>query len=92
MTRERSTQLRARFPMPGGRLRVVWWISNPTLSLDELVEDATDDLRDVLVDEHLQLVGHEAWHITSRWTLVVDLDVEAWLDTRRDASRRSTTT
>lgn len=94
MTRERSTQLRARFLQPGGHLRVVWWISNTSLRLDQLAADAADDLRDVLVDERLTLATDEAWHVAdsdgSSW-LVLDAEARAWLDPRRDTSRRSTT-
>jgi hypothetical protein len=93
-TGARATQLRARFVQPAGQLLVVWWISNTSLRLDELVDDARDELRDVLVDEHLQL-GREAWHVAENgdgtsW-LVLEASAHGWTDPRRDASRRSTT-
>jgi len=91
---KRATQLRARFLQPGGHLRVVWWISNTSLRLDELVDDAAPDLRDVLVDLRLTLATAESWHVAASdgasW-LVVDADAVAWLDERRDLRRRSTT-
>jgi hypothetical protein len=91
----RATQLRARFLQPGGNLRVVWWVSNTGLALDALAEDARDELRDALVDEHLQAAGPEAWRTSASaggptW-LVVDVHTRAWSDPRRDQTRRATT-
>jgi hypothetical protein len=93
--RTRRTQLRARFVQPGGHLRVIWWISDTGLALDALADDARDDLRDVLVDEHLQAAGVEAWRISAAaggpsW-LVVDVPVRSYADPRRDRIRRATT-
>lgn len=95
MTRgDRSTQLRAKFVKPGGHLTVVWWISNVSLRLDELVDDAADDLRDLLVDLRLTLASAETWRVAdadgSSW-LVLDAEAARWTDPRRDLSRRSTT-
>jgi hypothetical protein len=95
MTRQRATQLRARFVQPGGHLRVIWWISNTALPVDALADDARDELRDVLVDDQLQAAGAEAWRISAAvggpcW-LVLDLPVRAWHDPRRDQQRRATT-
>ena len=90
----RATQMRARFLQTGGHLRVVWWISNTSLRLDELVDDASDDLRDVLVDTSTEATSNTSWHVAdadgSSW-LVADLDVRRWTDPRRDRARRSTT-
>jgi hypothetical protein len=93
MTGARSTQLRARFVQPGGHLRVVWWISNTSLRLDELVDDATPDVADVLVELRLQLAGPAAWHVENdgESRLVLDVRSHGWTDPRRDLSRRSTT-
>jgi hypothetical protein len=90
----RATQLRARFVQRGGRLRVVWWVSDPGRVLSELIDDVTDEVRDVLVDEHVQESGPERWHIAdedgSTW-LVLDVPVRPWVDPRRDLTRRATT-
>jgi len=96
MTGARATQIRATFLQPGGNLRVVWWVSNAALPLDQLAEDAERDLRDLLVDEHIELVEAPlAWHRAegerhSTW-LVLDAVVRPWLDPRRDQARRATT-
>jgi hypothetical protein len=93
-TPPRTTQLRALFLQPGGRLRVVWWISDASLHDDEQIAEVQAELADVLVDRRLTLATAERWHRAaadgSSW-LVMDADARAWLDPRRDTSRRSTT-
>lgn len=93
-TRYRATQLRASFLRDGGRLRVVWWISNTALTLDQLVDDARLDLPDLLVREHVQLGRRETWRAFEadglHW-LRLDATANTWTDPRRDRLRRATT-
>lgn len=94
MTR-RATQLRARFPW-GTRLRLVWVVTNPALTLDELVDDAIRDAPDVLFAAGVEVAARSStWHTQtgpdgSVW-LVGDYPVRPWQDPRRDRVRRATT-
>jgi len=75
----RTTQLRARFDLGPGRLRVVWAVTEPGV-LTDLVEDVTPELAELLADRLLQVTDarwvclygeHGVW-------LRADLRVQPW--------------
>lgn len=92
----RATQRRADFLTKfGSELRVAWFVTNASLTLDALVDDAEVDLPDVLFRRCVQVSGAYCWHTVtgpegSHW-LFVDVPVNAWSDPRRDVDRRATT-
>lgn len=92
----RAVQLRAQFPTQFDAVRrVAWVVTNCAHTLDELVDDARTDIPDVLVGHGLAEAGPTSWHTVAgpdgtHW-LFADVPVRAWVDPRRDLSRRATT-
>lgn len=77
-TRHRVTQHRATF-LERTSLRVVWVVTSAGLPLDELADDAADDLAAVLANRDLIAASPTYWHVTRAANggavLVVDLVV-----------------
>jgi hypothetical protein len=80
MTGGRATQLRARFPLAfGSQMRVIWLVTNASLPLVDLADDADAELQTQLREQHVHADGLCRWHEAhgddgSLW-LVVDVAV-----------------
>ena len=61
--RHRLTQHRATF-LERTSLRVVWIVTSAGCVLDELVDDAQDDLASVLANRDLIAASPTHWHVT----------------------------
>ena len=77
-TRHRLTQHRATF-LDRSELRVVWIVTSAGHVLDELADDAGDELAAVLANRDLVAASPTYWHVTrgdnGAAVLVVDLIV-----------------